>query len=103
MTDAADQVYYWDNLVLGESLGVSENTLVNIKMYPNPATSVMVLQASQEIASIQILNLLGQRVFFTNVNNTTSSIDVSGLTAGSYIATVLFFDGNTQNLNFIKK
>jgi hypothetical protein len=103
MTDAADQVYYWDNLVLGESLGVSENTLVNIKMYPNPATSVMVLQASQEIASIQILNLLGQRVFFTNVNNTTSSIDVSGLTAGSYIATVLFSNGNTQNLNFIKK
>jgi hypothetical protein len=103
MTDAADQVYYWDNLVLGEPLGVSENTLVNIKMYPNPATSVMVLQASQEIASIQILNLLGQRVFFTNVNNTTSSIDVSGLTAGSYIATVLFSNGNTQNLNLIKK
>jgi hypothetical protein len=103
MTDAADQVYYWDNLVLGESLGVSENTLVNIKMYPNPATSVMVLQASQEIASIQILNLLGKRVSFTSVNNTTSSIDVSGLTAGSYIATVLFSNGNTQNLNFIKK
>ena len=72
-------------------------------MYPNPATSVMVLQASQEIASIQILNLLGQRVSFTSVNNTTSSIDVSGLKAGSYIATVLFSNGNTQNLNFIKK
>ena len=103
MTDAADQVYYWDNLVLGEPLGVSENTLVNITMYPNPATSVVVLQASQEIASIQVLNLLGQRVSSVTVNDTTSTINVSGLKAGSYFANVLFSNGNTQNLKFIKK
>ena len=103
MTDAAEQVYYWDNLTLGEPLGVSENTLVNITMYPNPATSVVVLQASQEIASIQVLNLLGQRVSSVTVNNTTSTINVSGLKAGSYFANVLFSNGNTKNLKFIKK
>ena len=103
MTDTADQVYYWDNLVLGEPLGVLENTLVNIKMYPNPATSVVVLQASQEIATIQVMNLLGQRVTSVSVNNTTSTINVSGLAAGTYIANVLFSNGNTQNINFIKK
>ena len=103
MTDAAEQVYYWDNLTLGEPLGVSENTLVNITMYPNPATSVVVLQASQEIASIQVLNLLGQRVSSVTVNDTTSTINVSGLKAGSYFANVLFSNGNTQNLKFIKK
>ena len=103
MTDTADQVYYWDNLVLGEPLGVLENTLVNIKMYPNPATSVVVLQASQEIATIQVMNLLGQRVTSVSVNNTTNTINVSGLAAGTYIANVLFSNGNTQNINFIKK
>ena len=103
MTDAAQQVYYWDNLVLGEPLGVSENTLVNITMYPNPATSVVVFQASQEIASIQVLNLLGQRVSSVTVNDTTSTINVSGLKAGSYFANVLFSNGNTKNLKFIKK
>ena len=103
MTDAAEQVYYWDNLVLGEPLGISENTLINITMYPNPATSVVVLQTSQEIASIQVLNLLGQRVSSITVNDTTSTINVSGLKAGSYIANVLFSNGNTQNLKFIKK
>jgi len=103
MTDAADQVYYWDNLVLGEPLGVLENTLANIKMYPNPATSVVVLQASQEIATIQVMNLLGQRVTSVSVNNTTNTINVSGLAAGTYIANVLFSNGNTQNINFIKK
>ena len=103
MTDAANQVYYWDNLVLGEPLGVLENTLANIKMYPNPASSVVVLQASQEIATIQVMNLLGQRVTSVSVNNTTSTINVSGLAAGTYIANILFSNGNTQNINFIKK
>ena len=103
ITDAAEQVYYWDNLTLGEPLGVSENTLVNITMYPNPATSVVVLQATQEIASIQVLNLLGQRVSSVTVNDTTSTINISGLKAGSYIVNVLFSNGNTQNLKFIKK
>jgi hypothetical protein len=103
MTDTADQVYYWDNLVLGEPLGVSENTLANITLYPNPATSVVVLQASQEIATIQVLNLLGQRISSVTVNNTKSTINVSDLSAGTYIANVLFSNGNTQNINFIKK
>jgi hypothetical protein len=103
MTDTADQVYYWDNLVLGEPLGVSENTLANITLYPNPAPSVVVLQASQEIATIQVLNLLGQRISSVTVNNTKSTINVSDLSAGTYIANVLFSNGNTQNINFIKK
>ena len=103
MTDTADQVYYWDTLTLGEPLGVSENTLANITLYPNPATSVVVLQASQEIATIQVLNLLGQRISSVTVNNTTSTINVSDLSAGTYIANVLFSNGNTQNINFIKK
>jgi hypothetical protein len=103
ITDTADQVYYWDNLVLGEPLGVSENTLANITLYPNPATSVVVLQASQEIATIQVLNLLGQRISSVTVNNTKSTINVSDLSAGTYIANVLFSNGNTQNINFIKK
>ena len=103
MTDTADQVYYWDTLTLGEPLGVSENTLANITLYPNPAASVVVLQASQEIATIQVLNILGQRISSVTVNNTTSTINVSDLSAGTYIANVLFSNGNTKNLNFIKK
>ena len=103
VTDAADQVYYWDNLVLGEPLGVLENTLANIKMYPNPASSVVVLQASQEIATIQIMNLLGQTVSIIEVNNTTSTINVSQFSTGVYIANVLFSNGNVQTIKFIKE
>ena len=103
MTDAADQVYYWDNLVLGEPLGVLENTLVNISIYPNPAASVLNLQATQQIKSIQLFNLLGQNVLDTPVNSKTSILEVAQFNNGVYLAKVLFDNGATQILKFIKK
>tara|TARA_B100000795_G_scaffold194102_1_gene148351 strand:- start:5809 stop:7074 length:1266 start_codon:yes stop_codon:yes gene_type:complete len=103
VTDAADQVYYWDNLELGDPLGVSGNDLVNITLYPNPTTSILSIEASQEIAMIQILTLLGQNISSLEVNTTGSSIDVSQFKTGMYIAKVLFSNGNVQTLNFIKE
>jgi hypothetical protein len=103
VVDPADQTYYWDNLVQGEPLDVTQNDLVEIAMYPNPATSVVTLDASQEIATIQIMNLLGQTVSTLEVNNTTSTINVSQFNTGVYIANVLFSNGNVQTIKFIKE
>ena len=103
VTDPADQVYYWDNLVLGEPLGVLENTLVDVSIYPNPTASVLNLQASQQIKSIQLFNLLGQNVLDTPVNSKTSILEVAQFNNGVYLAKVLFDNGATQTLKFIKK
>ena len=103
VVDPADQTYYWDNLFQGEPLDVTQNDLVDIAMYPNPATSVVTLDASQEIATIQIMNLLGQTVSIIEVNNTTSTINVSQFSTGVYIANVLFSNGNVQTIKFIKE
>ena len=98
-----DQTYYWDNLVQGEPLNVTQNDLVDIAMYPNPATSVVTLEASQEIATIQIMSLLGQTVSIIEVNNTSSTVNVSQLRTGVYIANVLFSNGSVQTIKFIKE
>jgi len=98
-----DQTYYWDNLVQGEPLDVTQNDLVEIAMYPNPATSVVTLDASQEIATIQIMNLLGQTVSTIEVNNTSSTVNVSQLRTGVYIANVLFSNGRVQTMKFVKE
>ena len=103
VVDPADQTYYWDNLVQGEPLDVTQNDLVDIAMYPNPATSVVTLEASQEIATIQIMNLLGQTVSIIEVNNTSSTVNVSQFSTGVYIANVLFSNGNVQTIKFIKE
>ena len=98
-----DQTYYWDNLVQGEPLDVTQNDLVDIAIYPNPATSFITFDASEEIATLQIMNLLGQNVSIIEVNNTKSTINISQFRNGVYFIKVLFSSGNFKILKFIKK
>ncbi|WP_339889029.1 fibronectin type III domain-containing protein [uncultured Flavobacterium sp.] len=60
--------------------------------YPNPVKDVLNLSYSSEIASVKVINLLGQEVISRKVNNTTSQIDMTGLTAGAYIVNVTIND-----------
>ena len=91
------------NVACETVLDVTQNDLVDIAMYPNPATSVVTLDASQEIATIQIMNLLGQTVSTIEVNNTSSTVNVSQLRTGVYIANVLFSNGEYQTMKFVKE
>ena len=91
------------NVACETVLDVTQNDLIDIAMYPNPATSVVTLDASQEIATIQIMNLLGQTVSTIEVNNTSSTVNVSQLRTGVYIANVLFSNGRVQTMKFVKE
>ena len=91
------------NVACETVLDVTQNDLVDIAIYPNPATSVVTLEASQEIATIQIMNLLGQTVSIIEANNTSSTVNVSQLRTGVYVANVLFSNGSVQTIKFIKE
>jgi hypothetical protein len=104
VVDPSNQIYYWDNLVQGEPvLNILQNDLVDIAIYPNPATSFITFDASEEIATLQIMNLLGQNVSIIEVNNTKSTINISQFRNGVYFIKVLFSSGNFKILKFIKK
>ena len=103
VVDSENQTYYWDNLVQGEALNIKQNDLIDIAMYPNPATSIITLDASEEIESLQITNLLGQNVSIIEVNNTKSTINVSQFRTGIYFTKVFFSSGNIQIIKFIKE
>ncbi len=82
----ADQVA-WSS-VQGGTQGVSENALEGFAYYPNPTSDVLSLKSVNSIDSVSIFNLLGQRVIDTKIGATTSDINLSGLTAGTYIMKV---------------
>ncbi len=82
----ADQVS-WSS-VQGGTAGVSENALEGFAYYPNPTSDVLSLKSVNSIDSVSIYNLLGQRVIDTKIGATTSDINLSGLTAGTYIMKV---------------
>ncbi|WP_435803382.1 T9SS type A sorting domain-containing protein [Polaribacter sp.] len=64
---------------------VSDNTLLNISMYPNPALNRLNISAPNTIKSAVIYNILGKQVMSLNINKNIESIDVSNLSTGMYL------------------
>lgn len=81
--------------VYDAALGNPEWTNFNFTAVPNPAKDILNLNSAETITSVAIYNLLGQEVMNKTINATTSQINVSGLSNGTYLMKV---KGN----NFVK-
>lgn len=85
-----------------EGLGISDvNSLAGFSFYPNPSTDIINLSANQKIESVALYNLLGQQVFASNVGATSSYINVSHLSAGTYVMKVSI-DGQVGTYKLLK-
>ena len=78
---------YIDDLSYGEAATASttDNALLNISMYPNPASSRLTISAPKTINSAAIYNILGKQVMSLEINKNSESIDVSNLATGMYL------------------
>lgn len=84
--DLLDGVYTWEGDC--DVLSVESNTKDGFSFYPNPAKDELNLKSVENIESVAIYNMLGQRVIEQQVNTSSSTIDVSGLSAGAYVMKV---------------
>lgn len=64
----------------------------NFLAYPNPVKDMFNLSYSSEISSIRVVNLLGQEVISKTVNATSTQIDMSQLSVGTYIVSATVGD-----------
>ncbi|MFC7775082.1 reprolysin-like metallopeptidase [Flavobacterium sp. GCM10027622] len=77
-----------------------ESIVVNdIKLYPNPTSSILNVTSVSENASFRVYNIMGQTILDGKINNGT--IDVSRLTNGNYIMEISD-NGNSTTKRFIK-
>jgi hypothetical protein len=98
-TGADDFVYNFEGDC--DPLGVSENALEGFSYYPNPTNGALSLKSVKNIDTVVIYNLLGQSVFSSKIGATTSNLDISGLTTGTYIMKVSV-DGQTGTYKVLK-
>ncbi|MFN2395050.1 MAG: trypsin-like serine protease [Bacteroidales bacterium] len=59
--------------------------LEGLKVYPNPASSIVTFESNQIINEVQLLNITGQLVKTIQVNEMKGTIGIDGLPAGIYI------------------
>ena len=59
-----------------------------VVIYPNPATSQLTVSSSENIYSIAIINILGQKVYSNQYNSPKLQVDVSVLPPGVYVVNI---------------
>jgi hypothetical protein len=103
-TDVAGNkgLYAIDNfsITINATLGVKQNAIVGLNMYPNPVSNgtLYITSNSGEAKSISVYDILGKQVLNTKTSNST--VNVSNLKGGAYIVKITE-DGKTDTKKLI--
>lgn len=97
-------VVFVDNIYLykGTPLATASFDKSILKIYPNPATSDLTIQANSAIDNISIYNVLGQEVNSKNPKSNITTLDISNLQKGFYIVKTTS-EGKTETTKVLKK
>lgn len=93
-----------NDIVLVSQVGMQENQLENIKVYPNPASNFVTIESVNQLnANIMMLDTRGAIVKQFNLTNTSERIDISDLSSGIYHIRVISSEGLAQYKLVIQK
>ena len=100
ITNSSIKASGWNaHYITGNSVGIKENNIKNIRIYPNPANDfIMLEQMNNEILKIQLLSIEGKIIKEFegfNTNDTKIKLDISSVNSGIYIIRILT---NTNSL-----
>ena len=93
--------FAWADL-FGDLVGIEDIQLDGFTYSPNPATTFIDLKANSNIQSLEIYNILGQKVLQQNIEALTSTIDIQHLKSGYYILNVSV-NGNKGSFKLLKQ
>ena len=82
-----------------DPLGIEDNDLYKITLYPNPTTSTLNIQMQQKIEAIQLVDMSGKTIVVKSLSS--NSMDVSSLANGVYFIEISTIDGQFRK-KFIK-
>ncbi|ESU20447.1 hypothetical protein FEDK69T_29670 [Flavobacterium enshiense DK69] len=84
-------------------LGNAQFDTAAFKAYPNPVKDVLNLSYATEISSVEVYNMLGQKVMTKLLNVAQGQIDLSNLNGGNYIVNVATADGLIKTIKVVKQ
>ena len=75
------------NFRLDGVLGVSDNNLQGVSIFPNPATNVLNVQ-NAENATVQVFDILGKKLIELANISSSQEVNVTSLQAGTYFVKI---------------
>jgi len=85
------------------TLGTAYFSAKSLKIYPNPAISMITISADEGIANVLVYNLLGQKVLEQKTTGNVVDMNVERLAAGTYLLQVTSESGKNASLKMIKQ
>ncbi|MCF8370038.1 MAG: T9SS type A sorting domain-containing protein [Bacteroidales bacterium] len=82
-------VFYWDDVMFGEPLSIDEASFSSVKVYPVPVNDMLTLEGYADANQIKIYDVLGKEVYASEILTSRTTVDLSELTEGIYIVTIL--------------
>lgn len=82
------------------TVGINHNQTTVFSIYPNPATSYLMIRSNSIIKELKIINLSGQDCIY--ISN-TDKVDISDLKSGMYYIKISDVNGNVGVKKVIKK
>ncbi|WP_417366211.1 GEVED domain-containing protein [Flavobacterium beibuense] len=80
---------------VGVILGNESFAFGTFKYYPNPVSNVLNMSYTNTITGIEVYNLVGQRVIEKSYTQNEVQLDMSQLTAGTYMVKVITVDASS--------
>jgi hypothetical protein len=100
--DCIQKSYYNAPLAI---TNVNQGSGVDMKVYPNPASSNINVQINADVTGdvqLEIVNIVGQKVAGEPMNGHNVNIDVNGLPAGCYLISCYRDGVKIANSKFVK-
>ncbi|MCF8428500.1 MAG: T9SS type A sorting domain-containing protein [Bacteroidia bacterium] len=97
----ANSTYYFDDITFSEKLSVSNVQKSTTKIYPNPASNLLTIEAKGNIQKVTLYNMLGKEVLTKNLNSSLITLPISDLLNGVYMISITV-DGIETITRFIK-
>lgn len=75
------------------NLGLDDNELINLLMFPNPTTGSIHINSDEVISKVEVYQLSGELAMEQSSNNTSLEMDLSALNTGMYLVKVYGTNG----------
>ncbi|MBG6111864.1 hypothetical protein IWX84_002752, partial [Flavobacterium sp. CG_9.10] len=84
---AGEKTYYFDDMKFGaKNLSVANfKANSSVRMYPNPVSNVLTIEANSTIEKVSIYSVLGQEILVKNPKSNSATIQTNELSKGVYI------------------
>lgn len=102
-TDSFQQLLDFYKLPFVSTLGVDDFENVSFSIYPNPSSGVINVESNVVANDIKIYSMAGKLLHSQSLNEMQSTVNISSLSRGVYIAHISLSNGTTQKAKLIKQ